>query len=144
VPTANSPQDQRRSERFDTVASGLAVVRAGELGLIGLSQPAAPAPGDPLFTRSRKWITKVPLAPDRHPRRDNPTEAIAGNLIAACSRRGFPRPTIEVTELTHGPRGGIRAQARLTFAAAVDGPIMLGRDSHMGGGLFAAVTALMR
>ena len=37
-----------------------------------------------------------------------------------------------------GPRGGIRARFCLTFSIAVEGPLVLGRDSHMGGGLFAA------
>jgi CRISPR-associated protein Csb2 len=129
----NSPQDRRRSERFDTVASGLAVVRAGELGLIGLSPPATPARGDAIFTRSRAWITKVPFTPDRHPRREETTAAVVRELIAACIHRGFPRPVVEVTDLIEGPRGGIRAHARLTFPIAVEGPIMLG------GGLFMAV-----
>jgi hypothetical protein len=30
-------------------------------------------------------------------------------------------------------------KAQLTFSVAVEGPLMLGRDSHAGGGLFTAV-----
>ena len=37
-----------------------------------------------------------------------------------------------------GPRGGIRARFRITFSIAVQGPLLFGRDSHMGGGLFTA------
>ena len=33
--------------------------------------------------------------------------------------------------------GGLLAQLRLRFAAAIYGPLLLGRDSHRGGGLFA-------
>jgi CRISPR-associated protein Csb2 len=32
----------------------------------------------------------------------------------------------------------LAAHVRLRFAVAVKGPIMLGRDSHIGGGLFIA------
>jgi hypothetical protein len=45
-----------------------------------------------------------------------------------------------VIEASAGPRGGNPvARLRLRFATAVPGPLMLGRDSHRGGGLFAAV-----
>ena len=37
-----------------------------------------------------------------------------------------------------GPRGGLRARIRLTFAVAVDGPILLGQGAHRGEGVFGA------
>lgn len=37
-----------------------------------------------------------------------------------------------------GPHGGIRARFCLNFSIAAQGPLLLGFDSHMGGGLFVA------
>jgi CRISPR-associated protein Csb2 len=60
-------------------------------------------------------------------------------LIGECLRRGLPRPEVEVLELEAGPRGGgMMVRARLEFAVGVRGPLLLGRDSHMGGGLFVS------
>ncbi len=53
-------------------------------------------------------------------------------------RRGLPRPEVEVRHMDVGPHGGVRLEARLAFQVAVRGPILLGRDAHRGGGLFAA------
>jgi CRISPR-associated protein Csb2 len=33
---------------------------------------------------------------------------------------------------------GLFGQVKLTFHSAVEGPILLGRDRHFGGGLFVA------
>jgi CRISPR-associated protein Csb2 len=64
---------------------------------------------------------------------------VAEDLVAECGRRGLPRPEIELLGLTAGPNGGdIAADVRLRFSVVVQGPILLGRDSHFGGGLFWA------
>jgi CRISPR-associated protein Csb2 len=39
-----------------------------------------------------------------------------------------------------GPKGGVAGRLQLHFAVAVEGPILLGRDGHQGGGLFEAVS----
>ena len=65
--------------------------------------------------------------------------AVSEDVIAECERRGLPRPEIELLKLTAGPHGGdISASIRLRFRIVVEGPILLGRDSHFGGGLFWA------
>jgi CRISPR-associated protein Csb2 len=65
---------------------------------------------------------------------------LARDLSAECVRRGLPAPAaVEILEckgVANG--GGLKARARLRFATAVHGPLLLGRDSHRGGGLFAA------
>jgi CRISPR-associated protein Csb2 len=129
---------QDLAQHFANVAGGLTLVRAGAVGLIALAPPEAPAPDDPVFSSSRTWVTRVPYAPNRHPRGSDPRAAIVRDLLGACARRRLPPPTIEIIRLTEGARGGIRACARLRFAVAVEGPIMLGRDCHAGGGLFIA------
>jgi len=60
-------------------------------------------------------------------------------VAAECNARGLPRPEVEVVKLRRGSAGRPAAEVRLTFAVAVSGPILLGQDSHSGGGLFDAV-----
>jgi len=62
---------------------------------------------------------------------------VIADLAAECERRGFPTP--EVTILNPLPLvlgASFATHLKLTFASAVEGPLMLGRDSHSGGGLF--------
>ena len=128
-------------ERFDQVVSSLEEVRAGRLGVLKLS-PLAPAcsDGDRLIGPARRWESCTSYRPTRHAgRRQDRTVAIEHDLIGECLRRGLPRPRVDVLELASGPRGGgIKVRARLEFAVGVRGPLLLGRDSHMGGGLFVA------
>jgi len=125
---------------FDRVAASLDTVRAGRLGVIALGPPEAPSPADALIGPSRVWASETPYRPTRHAGRGkNLAEAIEGDLLAECARRGLPRPEVEMLEVIAGPNGGhLAANARLRFSVAVKGPILLGRDSHAGGGLFAA------
>ena len=130
----------RREDRalFENIASGLSVVRAGAAGVLALGPAREPDAADPLFVRARTWTSRTPYLPTRHARKRVDAEtATADDLVRECLRRGLPRPGIEVTRIEAGPRGGIRAEARLRFAVAVAGPILLGCDAHRGGGLFA-------
>ena len=131
---------RRTREMFDRVASQLAHIRAGRLGVIALGRPAGLHDGDPLIGPARVWESRTRYRPTRHAgRRKDPEAAVARDLVAECGRRGLPRPEVELIELAAGPRGGSpAARARLRFAVAVRGPLILGRDSHRGGGLFAA------
>ena len=63
------------------------------------------------------------------------------DLLRECLRRGLPKPEIEIQEITVGPNGGnVFARARVCFAVAVSGPLLLGSGSHAGSGLFAVVS----
>ena len=128
-------------ERFDQVVSILGEVRAGRLGVLKLSRlPGGCSDADPLIGPARRWEGRTLYRPTRHAgRRQDRTAAIERDLIGECLRRGLPRPEVEVLELEAGPRGGaMKVRARLKFAVGVRGPLLLGRDSHMGGGLFVA------
>lgn len=127
--------------RFERVVLALQKLHAGRLGVIALGHPTEPAAGDPLFASSRVWETRAPYRPTRHPhRKQDFTFLVAHDLMAECSRRGLPRPTTEILEFAAGPNGGnLVAHVRLRFKGAVRGPVLLGRDSHKGGGCFAAV-----
>ena len=126
---------------FDAVVTTLTHVRAGRLGVLTLGPACALATGDPLVGSVRVWESRTPYHPTRHAGRGkNPDAAVVRDVIAECERRGLPRPEVELLELNAGPNGGgLGARVRLRFAVAVAGPIMLGRDSHVGGGLFATV-----
>lgn len=126
---------------FDRVVSSLAEVRAGRLGVITLGLPRTLMANDPVFGPARTWESRTLYRPARHASRGKePAAALLRDVITECERRGLPRPEAELLELNAGPNGGgIAARLRLRFAVAVEGPIMLGRDSHRGGGLFAAV-----
>ena len=126
---------------FQNVITTLTVVRAGRLGVLTLGSACALAAGDPLVGPSRTWESRTPYRPTRHAGRGKDlANAVVRDVIAECERRGLPKPEVERLELNAGPKGGnLAARMRLRFAVAVEGPIILGRDSHMGGGLFAAV-----
>jgi CRISPR-associated protein Csb2 len=125
---------------FDRVVSMLETVRAGRLGVIALGRPAAFAERDLLTGPAREWESRTPYRPTRHAgRRKDQRVALVRDLVDECRRRGLPRPEVEVLVFSAGPSGGgVSAQARLSFATAIRGPLLLGRDSHGGGGMFAA------
>lgn len=126
--------------RFERVTGKLQTVRAGRHGVLCLQGPAAPGPDDRLFARSRVWTSLTDFSPTRHPRKGADIRAfLERNIHAEVLRRGYPAPKVELLSHHTGPRGGIRARFRLTFSIAVQGPLLLGRDSHMGGGLFIAI-----
>ena len=126
--------------RFDRVSRKLIHVRAGKLGIVNLGPACALAAGDPLVGSARMWESRTSYRPTRHASRGKDLKAaVVSDVIAECERRGLPRPKIELLELNAGPNGGsLAARMRLRFAVAVAGPILLGRDSHKGGGLFHA------
>ena len=133
----------RREDRacFDRVSRGLIHVRAGRLGVLNLGPASALAPSDPLIGPARRWESRTAYRPTRHAGRGkDPDTAVVRDVIAECERRGLPKPEVELLELKAGPNGGgLAARVHLRFAVAVEGPIMIGRDSHKGGGLFATV-----
>lgn len=120
---------------FARVTGALTLLRAGAAGVLRLTP--LPAAGAPDAEAARVWVSRTPYRPTRHPRRKATAAAeIADDLRLECHRRGFPTPEAEVTRFLSLP-GGLAVEARLTFATAVTGPLLLGRTAHTGGGLFA-------
>jgi len=123
---------------FDRVATSLEVVRAGPLGVIPLR---ISSPDQRLIGPALTWESHTDYRPTRHAGRGkDPGAALLADVAAECERRNLPRPEIQMLGLSLGPREGAAARLRLKFALAVAGPILLGRDSHRGGGLFEAIT----
>lgn len=128
---------------FGDVVRTLTHVRAGRLGVLTLGPVSGLAAGDPIIGPARVWESRTRYRPTRHAGRGKDLDAaVVRDAIAECERRGLPRPEAELLGLNAGPNGGgLAARLRLRFAVAVEGPIILGRDSHRGGGLFASWTS---
>ena len=133
----------RQRRLFDQVVRRLTELRAGPLGRFDGLVAEPVDDGDPLRGPATLWIGATPYIATRNlKRRDDPAGFVKADVLAECRRRGLPSPTeVEVLDVGSGPRGGRPAATlRLRFATAVRGPILLGRDSHAGGGLFRAVS----
>ena len=136
----------RRGDRrlFEQVTARLTDLRVGRLGRFSGLAAEAIEDGDPLLGPARSWISTTSYVATRNrKKRDDPTVVIKVDVTAECHRRGLPTPVaIGVRHIEVGPRGGRpSATLRLSFANVVHGPILLGRDSHLGGGLFQAADA---
>ena len=133
----------RREDRacFDRVSRKLIRVRAGKLGVLDLGIASILSGGDLLVGPARVWESRTAYRPTRHAGRGkDPKTTVVRDVITECERRGLPKPEVELLKLNIGANGGgLAARVLLCFAVAVAGPIMLGRNSHRGGGLFATV-----
>lgn len=135
------PGHGRQRRFFDGVVRRLTELRAGPLGRFDGLAAEPIADGDPLLGPARAWIGRTPYVATRNlKKRDDPASFVEADVLMECRRRGLPSPAeVEVLHVGAGPRGGRpAAMLRLRFATAVRGPILLGRDSHGGGGLFHA------
>jgi hypothetical protein len=82
----------------------------------------------------------TPYSVTRHLRRASAHDALVADVIAECARCGLPRPVVTVKHLLAIAGQGLLGRVELDFAAAVAGPIALGRTALLGGGLFANST----
>lgn len=132
-------KDERRHlATLSRAARALIELRAGASGRLRL----APAPinmrTDPLFAGTRVWESATTFRVTRHAKCGDAAAAIETNIRDELCRAGLPIAQIEVLKVTARSGAGLGGRARLTFAAAVAGPVILGRDRHFGGGLFRA------
>ncbi len=122
---------------FDRVTASLNVVRAGRLGVLSVQISSA---DQELHGPAQIWESHTDYRPTRHAGRGKDSAAaLLRDVAAECAHRGLPQPQIELLDMSVGPKEGVAARLRLQFAVAVTGPILLGRDSHQGGGLFLAL-----
>ena len=128
----------RQRRRFDHVIRKLTSLRAGRLGVLSLQ--AVPLHDDDDMLRSAKtWRTTTPYLATRNiKRREDVNTVLVDDVVVECRRRGLPVPAqIDATAVSQGPRGGRpMADVVISFATSVRGPVLLGRNSHEGGGLF--------
>jgi CRISPR-associated protein Csb2 len=122
---------------FNRIVTSLAVVRAGKLGIVSLSMVATGAEDGRLVGPARIWESHACYSPTRPVRTgDDPVDVLRLDATAECRRRGLPIPEVELLGFSSGGEQCIAARLRLSFAVGVIGPLVLGRDSHQGGGLF--------
>jgi CRISPR-associated protein Csb2 len=127
------------SALFDSVVSSLEVVRAGELGVITLNADVDGADDLGLARPAQAWQSHTSYRATRPVRQgDNPLDVLRRDVAAECGRRGLPKPDVEVLDHAGGANGRVAGHLLLNFAVGVAGPLLLGRDSHQGGGLFLA------
>lgn len=118
---------------------GMAILRAGTAGRLSLGPNTIDLDNDPLFAPARIWESVTDYDVTRHSRRVDEEEALRIDVASELQRRGWPSPkNVEVLKVNLGPRGGLSGRLRLTFATAQPGPLVIGRSSHKGGGLFAS------
>ncbi|MFL7905036.1 type I-U CRISPR-associated protein Csb2 [Azospirillum argentinense] len=123
---------------FARVAGALTMLRAGPAGVLRLApRPVTATDLEAMEPAARVWVSRTPYRPTRHPHhRQTAAAEIAEDLRLECRRRGLPVPEAMVARFLSLPGEGLAVEARLTFAVAVYGPILLGRNAHTGGGLF--------
>jgi len=126
------------NQNFHKVVEQLRVIRAGALGVINLEPETARWEADHrLLGSSTHWKTVSTYQPTRFPKSLAEAEAVIHqDVLTECQRRHLPKPQVEILNVIQGAKGGVRAHIRLVFSVVVDGPLVLGRDSHQGGGLF--------
>jgi CRISPR-associated protein Csb2 len=126
---------------FGDIVSGLREVRAGRLGVLALEGPEEATEGDPIVGPARIWRTHTAFTLTRYAKRHSHSrDAFVADVRAECERRGLsPLPRVEVGLVLSHQRAATAAQLVLHFPEPVRGPILLGRDSHRGGGLFRAI-----
>jgi len=130
-------EEKTHLETLDTAMTDFRELRAGSAGRLMVRETAIDPDADPLFAPSRVWESVTPYQVTRHTKHVGAAEALSADVRAECRRRGLPEPRVTPLE-PRGVRGvGLVGGARLTFEVAAEGPVILGRSRHLGGGLFA-------
>lgn len=117
---------------------GMRILRAAGAGRLVLAPMPLDLKTDPLFAAARHWESVTEYRAARHRRRLTDEEALRTDIAAELRRIGWPMAdSVAVRDVRRGPRGGLFGRARIAFAVAQPGPLVIGRTAHKGGGLFA-------
>ena len=125
---------------LDRALEGMFELRAGPSGLLKLRTASVEPLADSVLGRSRTWESVTDYVVTRHLSASSAQDALMINLRSECGRLGLPSPDIRVLRTAGVPGLGLTGRARLLFPTAVEGPVILGRNRFVGGGLFAART----
>lgn len=139
LPTSNAGWNEQK-RAFELLTQAMAemdTLLAGRDGVLTVRfEPAAAADSEIPFVSTR-WRTETPYTVNRHERADDAAGAVRRDVARACRRRGLPVPeSIRVQNLQSRSGRGLMADVELEFAVAVEGPLLLGRTRHVGGGFF--------
>lgn len=136
APWAIQGRSQRRDAAgFDRVISELPSVPLASLGHAPLTAAQTTQAADSLLAGSFVWESLTPYCAIRTLQNRGDQESIVAELRDQCVHRGLPRPDVEVSNV-EDRTAGVVARVRLTFSVVVHGPIVLGRETHVGSGVF--------
>ena len=94
---------------------------------------------DLLFAPSRGRESVTLYQVTRHTKHVGAAEALSADVRAECRRCSLPEPRVTPLDPRGVPGVGLVGGARLTFEVVVEGPVILGRGRHLGGGLFTGL-----
>jgi CRISPR-associated protein Csb2 len=138
-----SETERKHLSLLKQALSSLSELRAGSMGLLRLVPELVFDDSDPLFCFSRTWVAQTRYRPTRYFKHTAQEEALISDLKVELLRRNIPSPaSVEDLEVARGPRSCLTARMKLFFARAVRGPLLLGKESNLGGGLFASAKPL--
>lgn len=121
-----SPEERRHLDVLAQVLRGFEILRAGSNGELRLAPDIVDTDSDPLFSASMLWIAQTPYIATRHAKK-NGEDSLRYDVLREVRRRGLPVPEVSMN-----------GNLALKFNVAVPGPVLLGKNMHYGGGLFAA------
>lgn len=106
--------------------TGLTILNAGRSGKLRLAPQDVVLDADPLFAPSTQWAApRGTYLPTRHAKK-NGTDNLQSDVLRELERRNLPIPQ----------QISLNGELVLRFMVAVQGPILLGKDFHFGGGMF--------
>ncbi len=111
---------------------GFDELRAGKGGRL-LLQPVV----DPSFPSGRHWVSRTPYVVCRHRKGLSAAVVLADDLRASCRAAQLAEPEVNVLTSRGVPGQGLTGKVELCFPTAIQGPLLLGRTRHLGGGWFA-------
>jgi CRISPR-associated protein Csb2 len=126
---------EQREELIDALTT-LRELKAGAGGRLLLRRVNLER-DDIVFAACRRWRSVNDYLVNRHDKGNDIGALVRSDIIAECTRRSLPRPHVEVLSTSVVKGIGVFARVSLTFAVDVHGPIVLGRNRNIGGGLFA-------
>lgn len=126
-------------ELLERALADFSTLRAGRGGVLTVA--AAPlSDTDRLCLASRVFRSITDYVVCRHAKRLSPDEAVACDVRRECARQHLPAPVAVRVEAVRGVAGqGVFARIQLTFRVALRGPLLLGKNRFLGGGLFEPV-----
>jgi CRISPR-associated protein Csb2 len=136
-----TPEEKKNLIVLDEALDDLRELRAGSAGHLALRATWVDMEVDPLTAPSRTWESVTAYQVTRHAKLATAADALSEDLRAECCRRRLPEPVVKPLELPGVPDVGLVGRARLLFAVALTGPIVLGKSRYVGGGLFTGTGA---
>lgn len=122
---------------LDRALEGLRELRAGKAGVLTLRPAVVDTDTDPLFAPATLWTTQTRYLVTRHVRAADARQALVSDIQEQLRLREFPKAEVTSLECDGVAGKGLEGRVTLRFKVAVTGPVLLGRNRFLGGGIFA-------